>query len=74
MKKVGEGGFGEVFLGLWNGKKVAVKILTIKHTKYKDNMDKFINEINIISNLRHPNIVLYMGASIYRDNYYMITE
>lgn len=37
-------------------------------------MIRFINEINIISSLRHPNIVLYMGASIDRDNYYMITE
>jgi serine/threonine protein kinase len=39
-----------------------------------DNLAKFINEINIISSLRHPNIVLYMGASIEKDNYYMITE
>jgi tRNA A-37 threonylcarbamoyl transferase component Bud32 len=72
--KVGEGGFGEVFQGVWHGKKVAVKKLTVKNSKFIDNLNKFINEINIISSLRHPNIVLYMGASIERDNYYMITE
>jgi serine/threonine protein kinase len=72
--KVGEGGFGEVFLGMWIGKKVAVKKLTLKNFKFKDNLNKFINEINIISSLRHPNIVLYMGASINQSNYYMITE
>jgi serine/threonine protein kinase len=72
--KVGEGGFGEVFLGVWIGKKVAVKKLTLKNFKFKDNLNKFINEINIISSLRHPNIVLYMGASINQSNYYMITE
>lgn len=72
--KVGEGGFGEVFQGVWHGKKVAVKKLTIRHSKFLDNINKFINEINIISSLRHPNVVLYMGASIDRDNYYMITE
>jgi serine/threonine protein kinase len=72
--KVGEGGFGEVFLGFWHGKKIAVKKLTVKNSKFMDNLNKFINEINIISSLRHPNIVLYMGASIEKDNYYMITE
>jgi serine/threonine protein kinase len=59
---------------MWHGKKVAVKKLTVKNSKFMDNLNKFINEINIISSLRHPNIVLYMGASIERDNYYMITE
>lgn len=73
-KKVGEGGFGEVFLGYWNGKKIAVKKLSVKNFKYRENISRFINEINIISSLRHPNIVLYMGASIDNDNYYMITE
>jgi len=74
-RKVGEGGFGEVFLGSWNGKHIAVKKLTLKHTsKDRSVFLRFINEINIISSLRHPNIVLYMGASIENHNYYMITE
>jgi len=73
--KVGEGGFGEVFLGTWNGKNIAVKKLTLKQTtKDRSVFLRFINEINIISSLRHPNIVLYMGASIENNNYYMITE
>lgn len=74
LDKVGEGGFGEVFLGKWNGVKVAIKKLSVKHFKNRENISKFINEINIISSLRHPNIVLYIGASIDCDNYYMITE
>lgn len=72
--KIGQGGFGEVFLGEWQGKKVAIKKLTFKKVYQGDNLSKFINEINITSSLRHPNIVLYMGASIDKDNYYMITE
>ena len=72
--KVGQGGFGEVFLGEWQGKKVAVKKLTLKKISQGDNLTRFINEINISSSLRHPNIVLYMGASVDKDNYYMITE
>jgi serine/threonine protein kinase len=51
-----------------------VKKLSVKQFKNKQNISRFINEINIISSLRHPNVVLYMGASIDNDNYYMITE
>jgi tRNA A-37 threonylcarbamoyl transferase component Bud32 len=73
--KIGEGGFGEIYLGNWQGKKVAIKKLTLKNLRVGDNnLSKFINEINIISSLRHPNIVLYMGASVDKGNYYMISE
>lgn len=97
LKKIGEGGFGEVYLGLWNEKKVAIKKISfinkkekipfhiIKNSKdYQNKINnnfnlksillKFIKEIDIISNLRHPNIVLFMGASISNNNCYLITE
>ena len=73
--KIGQGGFGEIYLGNWQGKKVAIKKLTLINLRVGDNnLSKFINEINIISSLRHPNIVLYMGASVDKENYYMISE
>ena len=72
--KVGQGGFSEVFLGKWQGNRVAIKKLTHKKICDSDILQKFINEINIISSLRHPNIVLYMGAAVDKDNYYMILE
>jgi serine/threonine protein kinase len=34
----------------------------------------FIKEVDVISNLRHPNIVLYMGICINHSQYLMITE
>jgi serine/threonine protein kinase len=75
IKKIGEGGFGMVFLGTWNEKEVAIKKFTLKEKlNIKNILNKFIREINIISNLRHPNIVLYMGVSFHENNYYMITE
>lgn len=40
----------------------------------KYSLNKFIKEINVISNLRHPNVVLYIGASINKNDYYMISE
>ena len=96
IKKIGEGGFGEVYLGIWNKKKVAIKKFYFKNkqkdpfhlkknskefqNKIPNNLNlksillKFIKEIDIISNLRHPNIVLFMGASISNNNCYLITE
>ena len=92
IKKIGEGGFGEVHLGIWNFKKVAIKKFTIDYNKIKNKAKllykhknnnlslktiilKFIKEINIISNLRHPNILLYIGASIDKNNnFYIVTE
>ena len=89
LKKIGEGPLGIVYLGYWNEKKVAIKkyISLKKHrekeaqNKISKNLDlkaillKFIKEINIISNLRHPNLVLFMGASISKHNTcYLIME
>ncbi len=75
VQKIGEGGFGQVFLGLWNGKYVAIKKFNTKEKHSgKNSLNKFIKEINVISNLRHPNVVLYIGASINKNEYYMITE
>ena len=73
---VGEGGMGLVSLGEWQGKKVALKKIKLKYGKKGNEyiLKKFINEINIISSMRHPNILLYMGTTIDNDNYYMITE
>ena len=91
-EKIGEGGFGEVHLGIWNYKKVAIKKFTLDYNKLKNKIKllykhknnnlslkniilKFIKEINIISNLRHPNILLYIGASIDEENnFYIVTE
>ena len=73
---VGEGGMGSVSLGEWQGKQVALKKIKFNYNEKNNNflLKKFINEINIISSMRHPNILLYMGTTVDEDNYYMITE
>ena len=74
--KVGEGGMGYVSLGEWQGKQVALKKIKFKYNGKGNNylLKKFINEINIIASMRHPNILLYMGTTLDGNNYYMITE
>lgn len=58
--QIGEGGFGTVFYGLYNGMEVAIK-------KARNRMDKeakndLMKELNNLSRLQHANIVQFKGA------------
>ena len=66
-------GYGRVFLGKFSGIEVAIK----EYGKTKLDVrraEDFVKEVEVISNLRHPNIVLCMGACIHNGKYLMITE
>ena len=60
---IGRGGYGDVFKARWLGTKVAVKKFGKRYMTRKALKD-FIKEIEMLNQLRHPNIVLYMGVSI----------
>ncbi|KAK3156458.1 hypothetical protein QOZ80_2AG0107530 [Eleusine coracana subsp. coracana] len=60
--RVGIGFFGEVFRGTWNGTDVAIKVF-LEQDLTTENMEDFCNEISILSRLRHPNVILFLGAS-----------
>ena len=58
------------------GTKVAVKKFGKRYMTRKALKD-FIKEIEMLNQLRHPNIVLYMGVSLdeqVNSHFYMITE
>ena len=68
-----EGGFGKVYLGTYIGQKVAIKVYKkLKDKKY--HIESFLKEVEILSNLRHPNILLYMGICVDKENCFMIAE
>lgn len=58
---LGVGSLGEVYLGKFQGKKVAVKKVR-RETMSDSHIAEFANEIRIMCSLRHPNTVLFMGA------------
>ena len=58
-KKVGSGAFGEVYQATFLGQAVAVKTL---HTINRDTVAAFRGEILLTGNLRHVNIVGFVGA------------
>ncbi|CAK9218045.1 unnamed protein product [Sphagnum troendelagicum] len=59
--KLGEGGFGAVYKGiLLDGTHVAVKLLTKSHQQVND----FLNEIVLMTGVRHKNLVKVKGCSL----------
>ncbi|XP_019172442.1 PREDICTED: LEAF RUST 10 DISEASE-RESISTANCE LOCUS RECEPTOR-LIKE PROTEIN KINASE-like 1.1 [Ipomoea nil] len=64
-KELGNGGFGAVYHGkLRDGREVAVKRLYEHNSK---RMEHFINEIKILTNLRHQNLVTLYGCTSRRS-------
>ncbi|RAL50067.1 hypothetical protein DM860_017977 [Cuscuta australis] len=60
-KELGDGGFGTVYYGkLGDGREVAVKRLYEHNSK---RMEQFRNEIEILTGLRHPNLVTLYGCT-----------
>ncbi|KAJ6762880.1 SERINE-THREONINE PROTEIN KINASE [Salix purpurea] len=72
-ERIGLGSYGEVYHADWNGTEVAVK-------KFLDQdfsgaaLDEFRREVRIMRRLRHPNVVLFMGAVTRPPNLSIITE
>ncbi|XP_074276062.1 putative serine/threonine-protein kinase SIS8 isoform X2 [Silene latifolia] len=71
--RVGIGFFGEVFRGMWNGTDVAIKVF-LEQDLTPENMEDFCNEISILSRLRHPNVILFLGACTKPPRLSMVTE
>uniref|UniRef100_A0A1D1Y907 non-specific serine/threonine protein kinase n=2 Tax=Anthurium amnicola TaxID=1678845 RepID=A0A1D1Y907_9ARAE len=71
--RVGIGFFGEVFRGIWNGTDVAIKVF-LEQDLTAENMENFCNEISILSRLRHPNVILFLGACMKPPKLSMVTE
>ncbi|OEL14922.1 Serine/threonine-protein kinase CTR1 [Dichanthelium oligosanthes] len=72
-EKIGAGSFGTVHRADWNGSDVAVKIL-MEQDFHPERLKEFLREVAIMRSLRHPNIVLLMGAVTQPPNLSIVTE
>ncbi|CAM0946183.1 unnamed protein product [Alopecurus aequalis] len=72
-ERIGLGSYGEVYHADWNGTEVAVK-------KFLDQdvsgvaLEQFRCEVRIMSRLRHPNVVLFLGYVTQPPNLSILTE
>lgn len=67
---LGKGFYGNVFLGKWNSIDVAVK----KVSGDVVDIDKWLNEVELLFKLRHPNIVTFYCACIQPPNCCIVLE
>lgn len=72
-KRIGKGSFGEVYVGTYLGTEVAVKkILTNKISP--EFMQEFAREAALMRELRHPNVVQFIGATMDEPDICIVTE
>lgn len=71
-EKIGEGSNGIINKAFWRGEKCVVKYL--KHDNTETDYNDLINEISVISHLRHPRLVLFMGACTIKDPLILLYE
>lgn len=70
--KLGEGGFGPVYMGtLRGGREIAVKRLS---TKSKQGVSELKNEMKLIAKLQHRNLVRVLGCCVEREEKLIIYE
>lgn len=72
-EKIGSGSFGTVHLAELRGSDVAVKIL-MEQDFHAERVKEFRREFAMMKRLRHPNIVLFMGAVTQPPNLSIVTE
>jgi len=82
-RQIGIGSFGEVYVGVWRGHRVAVKRLLLDATaaksvreieKEKRLLGEFRREIAIMSKLSHVNVLALIGAVINTRIHVMVIE
>ena len=64
VKLIGRGKFGKVYKSIWREKEVAVKVLNNKKSGSIDSsiLSEFAQEVRIMCDLRHPNVLMFIGA------------
>lgn len=76
LKKLGEGGMGEVFMGedIMLERKVAIKVLRPEISQREDVLQRFRSEAIALGRLNHPNIATVYAFAHDGDRYYMAME
>ncbi|ELR15122.1 protein kinase domain containing protein, partial [Acanthamoeba castellanii str. Neff] len=72
-KEIARGSFGVVYQGAFRGTEVAVKKLIQQHFS-PEQMKDFLDEINMMKKLHHPNVVLLIGVCVKEPNLCIVTE
>jgi len=72
--QVGSGGFGVVFKGVYAGEMVAIKKIHSHALGNAASVAEFQSEVAVLSAVRHPNIVRFVGACTMPPALMIVTE
>ncbi|CAM0955876.1 unnamed protein product [Alopecurus aequalis] len=64
---------GTVYHALWHGSDVAAKVFS-KQEYSEEMINTFRQEVSLMKKLRHPNIILFMGAVMSQQRLCIVTE
>ncbi|XP_050379149.1 serine/threonine-protein kinase EDR1 isoform X2 [Argentina anserina] len=70
---IGQGSCAIVYRGMWNGSDVAIKVY-FKNEYNEGILRDYRKEIDIMKRLRHPNVLLFMGAVYSQERLAIVTE
>jgi hypothetical protein len=62
-RKIGSGGFKEVFLGRLRGDRVAVGVIQATSFEDSSQFDDLLNELEVLKQLLHENVVRFIGVA-----------
>ncbi|XP_027914459.1 probable serine/threonine-protein kinase SIS8 isoform X2 [Vigna unguiculata] len=72
-EEIGQGSYATVYHGIWNGSDVAVKVY-FGNGYTEETLQDYRKEIDIMKRLRHPNVLLFMGAVYSQERLAIVTE
>lgn len=73
LSKLGTGSFGDVWKGTCREQPVAIKILHRQDYDAKQ-LQVFKREVEVLSQIYHPNVCLFMGACFEKGNMMIVSE
>ncbi|GJQ14531.1 hypothetical protein GpartN1_g6322.t1 [Galdieria partita] len=71
---IGQGGFGQVYKARFRGTTVAVKTISAMALVNQNAIKEFQSEVAVLCTLRHPNVILFMGACTRPPHLFIVTE
>lgn len=76
LREVGRGAMGVVYLAQHNhtGRKVALKLIVPESAAARSAIDRFLREMNVISQLKHPNIVEWLEQGTSKGRFWFAME